>query len=179
MSEKTHRRLILCLLAFCLLITIVLGYFELAFALMWVAIVVLVCLVIKLTKPEIFEMAIQDLKSSIKKPKTPPPSNTLDHVLIRVDSEEEESHLVDNVEYVIGRGADCNLALSGDATVGRKHCRILYRQYSREYYIEDLRSKNGTYLGTRRLEPFKQEKLLDNAEITIGYRRYRFVRSME
>ncbi len=167
MPEKTRHRLILCVLSFCLLITVVLGYFELSFALLWAAFVLLVCLVIRLIKPEIWGPV---------RPKTPPSSDIPDHILIRVDGENEESHWVDNVEYVIGRGEDCNLTLSGDATVGRKHCRILYRQYSREYYIEDLRSKNGTYLGTRRLEPFKQEKLLDNAEITIGYRCYRFVR---
>lgn len=77
--------------------------------------------------------------------------------------------------FVIGRGSKCDCRLQ-DATISKEHCRILYRKYSREYYIEDLRSRNGTYLGTRRLEPFTQEKLLDNSELTIGECCFRFVK---
>ena len=62
------------------------------------------------------------------------------------------------------------------STISGEHCRITYRKHSRTYYIEDLHSLNGTYLGAKRLEPNTPEKLLDNAEISIGRIRFCFVR---
>lgn len=73
----------------------------------------------------------------------------------------------------IGRKKTCDLVIP-DSSVSKEHCRIVYRKYSHTYFIEDLSSGNGTYLGVRRLEPFTQEKLLENAEITISDRPYRF-----
>lgn len=79
-------------------------------------------------------------------------------------------------EVLIGRSERCTCRLTDSATVGREHCRIVYREHSREYYIEDLRSKNGTYLGTRRLEPNTQVKLLEDTEIIVGDIALRFSR---
>lgn len=76
---------------------------------------------------------------------------------------------------IIGRKKTCDLTIP-DASISKEHCRIVYRKYSHAYFIEDLNSDNGTYLGVRRLEPFTQEKLLENAEITISDRVYRFQR---
>lgn len=81
--------------------------------------------------------------------------------------------VIDKERFLIGRKSSCNLVIN-DPSISGEHCCIVYRQYSHAYYIEDLRSNNGTYLGVRRLEPFTQEKLLDDAEITISDRVYRF-----
>ena len=76
---------------------------------------------------------------------------------------------LDQKDATVGRGPECTCRLApGFASVGRVHCRILYREHSREYYIEDLRSMNGTYLGTKRLDPNTQVKLLAGTEIIIG-----------
>lgn len=83
---------------------------------------------------------------------------------------------VQGKEMLIGRGARCSCLLTESPAVGREHCRIIHREHSQEYYIEDLRSQNGTYLGTRRLEPNTQVKLLENTEIIIGDITLRFVR---
>lgn len=83
--------------------------------------------------------------------------------------------LIDKEVFVIGRSPSCDLVIS-EPTVSGKHCRIVFRKYSQSYYIEDLSSNNGTFLGVRRLEPFTQEKLLENASITISDRSYRFTR---
>lgn len=82
---------------------------------------------------------------------------------------------VDKETFVIGRGSGCDLVIR-DSSISKEHCRIICRRYSHTYYIEDLRSNNGTYLGVRRLEPFTQEKLLENAEITIADRVYLFTK---
>lgn len=83
--------------------------------------------------------------------------------------------VIDKEVFVIGRSASCDLVIA-DPTVSGKHCRIVFRKYSQSYYIEDLSSNNGTFLGVRRLEPFTQEKLLENASITVADRTYRFTR---
>lgn len=83
--------------------------------------------------------------------------------------------IIDREVFLIGHSQECNLVIS-DRTVSGKHCRIVYRKYSQTYYLEDLSSVNGTYLGVRRLEPFTQEKLLEGATITVADRAYRFVR---
>lgn len=83
--------------------------------------------------------------------------------------------LINKELYVIGRGTDCDLFID-DGSVTTKHCQIIYRKYSREYYIEDLNSKNGTFLGTHHLEPYTQEKLLDGTEIIISGQKYLFTR---
>lgn len=85
-----------------------------------------------------------------------------------------EVYRIDQEKFLIGRSRGANMCLSANQAVSAKHCRIVYRKYSREYYIEDLNSTGGTYVGTRRLEPYKQEKLLPNAEITLAEQTYRF-----
>lgn len=77
--------------------------------------------------------------------------------------------------FVIGHSRECDFVIP-ERTVSAKHCRIVYRKYSQTYYLEDLSSVNGTYLGVRRLEPFTQEKLLEGATITIADRTYQFIR---
>jgi pSer/pThr/pTyr-binding forkhead associated (FHA) protein len=59
----------------------------------------------------------------------------------------------DNAEYVIGRSEGCDLALA-DIDASREHLRIVRR--GSVVFLIDLGSKNGTYLGTRRL-PANQE----------------------
>ncbi len=61
---------------------------------------------------------------------------------------EEGEHLglrvvVDSDSFIIGRGEECNLVLN-DRAISRQHAR-LYREGG-AYYVEDLASKNGTWL---------------------------------
>ena len=52
----------------------------------------------------------------------------------------------------IGRGDECELVLPGDATVSRKHAAL--RAVGGGWLLEDLGSRNGTYLnGARLIEP--------------------------
>jgi pSer/pThr/pTyr-binding forkhead associated (FHA) protein len=67
-------------------------------------------------------------------------------------------------EVIIGRGKECDLFLT-DTHVSRKHARI-YREGD-AYYLQDLKSKNGTYLNGVKLG-FAEKPLLSGDKIKIG-----------
>jgi pSer/pThr/pTyr-binding forkhead associated (FHA) protein len=53
-------------------------------------------------------------------------------------------------ELLLGRGAGCDLPLRLDPLVSTKHARIVREGQS--FYLEDLGSRNGTYIGEQRIE---------------------------
>ncbi|MBX3190138.1 MAG: GGDEF domain-containing protein [Labilithrix sp.] len=57
---------------------------------------------------------------------------------------------VDGTEHVIGRGTEADLWIE-DGGVSRRHARIACRSDGR-YFVEDLGSTNGTFLGSQRIE---------------------------
>lgn len=65
-------------------------------------------------------------------------------------------------EAVIGRQQGCDVVLDNGA-VSRNHARILESHGT--YFIEDMRSRNSTYLNDRRLE--RRTQLQDNDRISI------------
>ncbi len=72
---------------------------------------------------------------------------------------EEGEHIglrvtIDKDELVIGRGEECDLTLN-DRAISRQHARI-WRE-GEAYYIEDLGSKNGTWVNG---EPLQQPRVL-------------------
>src|SRR5262245_22726835 len=70
-------------------------------------------------------------------------------------------------EFLVGRGADCNLRLQDSAT-SRHHCLIRVR--GDEATLVDLGSSNGTYLNGDRV--LSQSVLHTGDEIRIGEFRY-------
>jgi DNA-binding winged helix-turn-helix (wHTH) protein len=65
--------------------------------------------------------------------------------------------------HLIGRRADCSILIDAPS-VSRVHARLEVSQ--RGQTIEDLRSKNGTFVGDRRIEA--STELFDRCEIRIG-----------
>ena len=61
---------------------------------------------------------------------------------------EQERHLLYEGENTVGRSQDCRVVLTG-ATVSRRHAIIYVSQ--REISIEDLDSRNGTYVNGRKI----------------------------
>jgi pSer/pThr/pTyr-binding forkhead associated (FHA) protein len=55
---------------------------------------------------------------------------------------------LDGVRAVIGRSADCEVPIDVPA-VSRRHAAIL--RESGQYFVEDLQSRNGTYLNDKRV----------------------------
>jgi len=80
----------------------------------------------------------------------------------RVIWEEEEIPLVEG-ENILGRDHDA-IARIDESTISRRHARIVIA--GKTATIEDLGSKNGTYVGGKRVE--KPSRLSDGDEIKIG-----------
>lgn len=53
-------------------------------------------------------------------------------------------------ELVLGRAPGCDLPLRLDPLVSTKHARIVREDQS--FWLEDLGSRNGTYIGEQRIE---------------------------
>lgn len=182
-QQKVHQLLMLFLIS-CLVIMAALLFLEPILGVLWGLFIALFCVIFAIAKPDVWraEKEIWAGKGrKIKSMLTGGAEETNDYTpvvyeLAVIRPSGGGRYPVDRKNYLIGRGSGCSCRLSRSDTIGREHCRIVYREHSREYYIEDLRSKNGTYLGTRRLEPNTQEKLLENAEIFIGDYCLRFER---
>jgi pSer/pThr/pTyr-binding forkhead associated (FHA) protein len=77
----------------------------------------------------------------------------------------------------IGRSEDNDITLA-DSRVSRYHVRITRRRES--FFLEDLASSNGSFIGDEQLPPHRPRELVDGDTIRIGstclmYRLYRFV----
>ena len=90
-------------------------------------------------------------------------------LIIREGQLADQRWIVDDDEFVIGRGSDCNLILP-ERQVSRYHAKIL--KENGRYALQDLDSKNGTHLnGT----PVKGKvPLQDGDEIHLGAVHLRF-----
>jgi pSer/pThr/pTyr-binding forkhead associated (FHA) protein len=70
------------------------------------------------------------------------------HVLVVEGANEGESASLDDAPILIGRGADAAIRLDDDY-VSTRHARIA--SSGDQWFVEDLGSTNGTYLGSHRL----------------------------
>ena len=52
--------------------------------------------------------------------------------------------------YILGRREDCDVVLPYDSQVSRQHTRLFFKDDL--WYIQDLDSRNGTYVGTQRID---------------------------
>ena len=71
--------------------------------------------------------------------------------------------IIDVEEYVIGRGDECEMVLT-DRAISRQHARI-WREGD-FYYVEDLASKNGTWVNGEALD--QPRKLVDGDKIQLA-----------
>lgn len=57
----------------------------------------------------------------------------------------------DQMTITIGRRDGCDILLAYDSQVSRLHARLVYDARDMEYFLEDVGSRNGTFIGTRRV----------------------------
>ncbi|MDO4562680.1 MAG: FHA domain-containing protein [Clostridia bacterium] len=81
----------------------------------------------------------------------------------------ESYELKDSV--IIGRGKGCSIKIEDD-TLSLKHCRVFEQDGS--YYLEDLKSTNGTLLNGEKIEGDAIE-LLDGDKVAFGQMVFLFV----
>jgi pSer/pThr/pTyr-binding forkhead associated (FHA) protein len=67
--------------------------------------------------------------------------------------------------WLIGRGNDCDLVVP-EAAVSSRHCRLT--QQGSGFAIEDLGSKNGTYVNGKKITPGQQVKVAQGVRVTLG-----------
>lgn len=96
------------------------------------------------------------MSESERKPEKP--------VLTVIDGKYANQHWVVEDEAIIGRDDTCDVVLP-ERQVSRQHIRI-YKQSEKQYYIEDLKSRNGTWVNNERLEGTRE--LYDGDEIHIA-----------
>ena len=203
MSDKTRHQINVVLMCFMIFVFLLLCVLQFVFALLWallyrlnlvfrliilllgLEICLCVCACGALVEKEIWDARVKKFKDArARKKREADQENRYqnefvpDRMLVGIGDHAGKKYFIDKEIFVIGTKKSCQCVL-GDrqaSTISGEHCRITYRKHSRTYYIEDLHSLNGTYLGAKRLEPNTPEKLLDNAEISIGHIRFCFVR---
>jgi serine phosphatase RsbU (regulator of sigma subunit) len=85
-------------------------------------------------------------------------------LLIEKGANQGQRHRLEAERITLGRSATCDIAVPGTA-VSRQHAQILHSQG--KYYIEDLGSRNKTFLNDKELAPRAQELLRDQDLIKI------------
>ena len=70
---------------------------------------------------------------------------------------------LDKDVVTIGRSRECDVSFNEDINISRRHCQVRHLEGS--YVLEDLKSKNGTYVNGA---PVQQWKLSDGDLISIG-----------
>lgn len=96
-------------------------------------------------------------------------------VMVLEDCESGQIHPIKKSPFVIGRSTDCDLVIPSRA-VSRKHCQIRFKKETNHYYIEDLESTYGTFVGPRQLPKKSQTLLKINDMITVSDRKFIFKR---
>jgi pSer/pThr/pTyr-binding forkhead associated (FHA) protein len=107
------------------------------------------------------------------------PSNGLEADDRRGPTTERTVEFADDVDEIrIGRRADVDLSLPFAALSG-VHARLLRKrtttgELSTSWFLEDLESKNGTYVGKNRLRPGEQRLILTGDEVDLAHVRLVF-----
>ena len=80
------------------------------------------------------------------------------------------SYIINKKIITIGRKADCDISL-GDPLISSEHCKIEIQEDGK-YYIEDIGSKNATFLNRKKLK--RKVHLIYGDRIVIGKTILRF-----
>ncbi len=87
--------------------------------------------------------------------------------LTSVDHQMPVQFCIEGRDFSIGRdAAHMDGVIAGSTLVGRKHCRVLFR--NGRYYLEDNASKNGTFLNGQRLPSHSPQEILDGDYIRVA-----------
>ncbi len=88
------------------------------------------------------------------------------HLVVRSSPESGQPFDLNRDETAIGRHPDCRIVLTNAPTVSRFHARIL--RDGEDYYLQDLDSRNGTYLNDERITPQEKFPLKNGDTFSVG-----------
>lgn len=79
-----------------------------------------------------------------------------------------KTHRIDGTDALVGRDPACGIFVEGDTakTVSGRHARFFFDET--KWYVEDAGSRNGTYIGTRKLEPGSRHALSVGEVVSLG-----------
>ena len=100
----------------------------------------------------------------IKPQPMPAQAHALAAVLVQLNTS-REFQIYDNSEIILGKGSQANIIVA-NPVISRAHARIVCR--NGVCTIEDLNSKNGTFLNDQKLNPGQPATLTSGAYITLG-----------
>src|SRR5687767_14038076 len=78
---------------------------------------------------------------------------------------------LDRPEFVLGRGADCDIQVDRDS-VSRRHARVYQPEGGVTWMVQDLGSTNGSYVNDH---PIQQAPLGDGDFLKIGAAIFKFL----
>ena len=93
-------------------------------------------------------------------------------IMLETCSGDNENIVVNKPMFVIGHAPDSDYQHRNGAGVSFHHCRITYRETTRQYFIEDLDSTYGTFLNGRRLNKNTPVPLQRNSIVAFHTHRY-------
>src|SRR4051812_28141401 len=81
----------------------------------------------------------------------------------------KKAHRVDSADAIVGRDPAAGVFVDGDAakTVSGRHARFFLGEDGK-WYVEDTGSRNGTYVGARKLEPGTRHALSVGECVGLG-----------
>lgn len=79
--------------------------------------------------------------------------------------EMEQYEVMEQDAFVLGRGEDCDVVLD-ERQVSREHIRITHDRTAGRFFIEDLESKNGTWVNGQQLKG--RRELMDGDEVQLA-----------
>lgn len=174
-SYKRARIIFVAILLVCLLVGFVLLVIQGFAALVYMLALVLAFAVIKRKHPQIL--------NNLKKPKLAEKSElnkddfveiidnvfNVDTMLVSQNLSSVKEILINKPVFVLGASEECDGVLNMDSGISRKHFRILFAKIGglTTYYVEDLGSRNGTWLNGQRLTANAPQAIVYGDEITI------------
>ncbi|MDO5025242.1 MAG: FHA domain-containing protein [Trueperella sp.] len=136
-------------------------------ALLWIFVMVVVVTV----RNDVFGQRVQRRKSAAPAPHpvhhSAPASNaagnTVSSLVVTAGPLAGTTLPLNNSTITVGRSPDCTLVLD-DGFASSRHARLVYQ--NGDWYIEDLDSTNGTYVGKQRIN--QPTRLTPGLAVTIG-----------
>lgn len=88
--------------------------------------------------------------------------------LTLVEKGSGKSHRVEGTEVLVGRDPACGIFVEGDEakTVSGRHARFFFE--ADKWFVADAGSRNGTYIGTRRLDPGTPHQIAPGDVVGLG-----------